>query len=110
VCRDFAHVTAALLRAKDVPARLASVYAPGLRPMDFHAVVEAYVDGAWQLVDATGLAPRSTMLRIATGRDATDTAFLSNYHGAVNLRALTVTATSQGDLPTDDGHALTVLR
>ncbi|GEA89239.1 transglutaminase-like domain-containing protein [Cellulomonas cellasea] len=110
VCRDFAHVTAALLRAKDVPARLASVYAPGLRPMDFHAVVEAYVDGAWLLVDATGLAPRSTMLRIATGRDATDTAFLSNYHGAVNLRALTVTATSQGDLPTDDGHTLTVLR
>ncbi len=52
------------------PARLAAVYAPGLDPVDFHAVVEAWVDGAWRLVDATGLAPRASMLRIATGRDA----------------------------------------
>ena len=44
VCRDFAHLTAALLRALDVPARLVSVYAPQLVPMDFHAVVEALVD------------------------------------------------------------------
>src|SRR6478735_2298443 len=36
VCRDFAHLVVALLRAKDVPARLVSVYAPGLKPMDFH--------------------------------------------------------------------------
>ena len=41
VCRDYAHLTAALLRALDVPARLVSVYAPQLRPPDFHAVVEA---------------------------------------------------------------------
>jgi transglutaminase-like putative cysteine protease len=39
VCRDFAHLTAALCRALEVPARLASVYAPGLSPMNFHAVV-----------------------------------------------------------------------
>ena len=57
VCRDFAHLVVALLRAKDVPARLVSVYAPGLKPMDFHAVAEAYVDGAWHVVDATRLAP-----------------------------------------------------
>ncbi len=102
VCRDFAHLVIALLRARDVPARLAAVYAPGLTPMDFHAVVETYVDGTWQVVDATRLAPRSTMLRIATGRDATDTAFLSTYRGDVTLRTLGVTATSDGDLPTDD--------
>ncbi len=29
VCRDFAHLAIALLRSKDVPARLAAVYAPG---------------------------------------------------------------------------------
>ncbi|NTW42206.1 MAG: transglutaminase family protein, partial [Cellulomonadaceae bacterium] len=57
VCRDYAHVTVALLRALDVPARLTAVYAPGLSPMDFHAVAEAYVDGAWWVVDATHLAP-----------------------------------------------------
>lgn len=110
VCRDFAHLVIALLRARDVPARLVSVYAPGLSPMDFHAVVEALVDGAWAVVDATGLAPRTSMLRIATGRDAADTAFLSNYGGQVVLRAFTVTATSDGDLPIDDGTSPTTLR
>lgn len=93
VCRDYAHLVIALLRARDVPARLASVYAPGLDPMDFHAVVEAWVDGSWHLVDATGLAPRASMLRIATGRDATDTAFLSTVGGSLQLSSLTVTAT-----------------
>ncbi len=103
VCRDFAHLVVALLRARDVPARLAAVYAPGLSPMDFHAVVEAYVDGAWHVVDATRLAPRQSLLRIATGRDATDTAFLSTYRGEVTFQELTVTATVDGDLPHDDG-------
>ncbi len=41
VCRDYAHLTVALLRACGVPARVAAVYAPGLWPMDFHAVAEA---------------------------------------------------------------------
>jgi transglutaminase-like putative cysteine protease len=54
VCRDHAHLAVALLRALDVPAELVSVYAPGLSPMDFHAVVEALVDDAWWVVDATG--------------------------------------------------------
>ena len=82
VCRDYAHLVLSLLRARDVPARLAAVYAPGLDPMDFHAVVEAWVDGAWRLVDATGLAPRESMLRIATGRDAADTAFMTTHCGS----------------------------
>lgn len=101
VCRDFAHLVIALLRALDVPARLVSVYAPGLDPMDFHAVAEAFVDGAWHVVDATTLAPRSTLMRIATGRDASDTAFLSTRGGAVQLRDLTVGAIADV-LPDDD--------
>ena len=56
VCRDYAHLTIALLRAVNFPARLVSVYAPGCSPMDFHAVTEAYVDGAWHVVDPTRLA------------------------------------------------------
>ena len=32
VCRDFAHLSVALLRALNVPARLAAVYAPGPQP------------------------------------------------------------------------------
>ena len=60
VCRDYAHLVVALLRAVSVPARLAAVYAPGCEPMDFHAVAEAFVDGSWHVVDATCLAPRQS--------------------------------------------------
>ncbi len=101
VCRDYAHLVVALLRALDVPARLVAVYAPGLDPMDFHAVAEAYIEGEWHGVDATALAPRSTLLRIATGRDAADTAFLTTIGGIVNLTMLHVTATADV-LPYDD--------
>lgn len=106
VCRDYAHLTVALLRARDVPARLVSVYAPGLRPMDFHAVVEVLVDGAWCVVDATGLAPRPSMVRIATGRDAADTAFMSSYGGGLRFERLEVRAVVDGELPVDDRAAL----
>jgi transglutaminase-like putative cysteine protease len=102
VCRDFAHLVIALLRALDVPARLAAVYAPGLSPMDFHAVAEVLVEGEWLIVDATGLAPRSSMVRIATGRDAADTAFASVYGGAVDFFETTVSAVIEGYLPGDD--------
>ncbi len=102
VCRDYAHLVVALLRARDVPARLVAVYAPGLAPMDFHAVAEAAIDGTWYVVDATALAPRSTLVRIATGRDAADTAFLSTYGGRVDLLESWVSATVDGDLPADD--------
>src|SRR6185437_10245346 len=110
VCRDYAHLVVALLRAVNVPARLVSVYAPGCSPMDFHAVAEAFTDGQWRLVDATLLAPRQTLVRIATGRDAADTAFLDNHKGAINLNDMTVTATTGGELPKDDVNDLVSIR
>lgn len=108
VCRDYAHLVIAMLRAHDIPARLVSVYAPGLQPMDFHAVAEAYLDGQWQVVDATALAPRETMLRIATGMDASETAFLSQHHAAVNLNRMSVSAVVDS-LPADDATQLVQL-
>lgn len=92
VCRDYAHLTIALLRAMDVPARYTACYAPGLEPMDFHAVAEAYVDGAWYVIDATRLADRRSLVRIATGRDAADCAFLSYHGGNVLLDRISVDA------------------
>jgi len=92
VCRDYAHVVIALLRAMDMPARYAACYAPGLDPMDFHAVAEAYLDGAWYVIDATRLADRRSLVRIATGRDAADCAFLSFHGGHVGLERLQVDA------------------
>lgn len=106
VCRDFAHLATALLRARGVAARTVAVYAPGLDPMDFHAVVEADIDGVWRVVDPTTLAPRSALVRIATGRDAADTAFLNVLSGRATLLDMTVTATADW-LPADDLDVLT---
>jgi len=78
--------------------------------MDFHAVVEAWVDGARRLVDATRLAPRPSLLRIATGRDAADIAFLTTHGGSVTLTGIEITATADA-LPADpDPAAVVVLR
>jgi Transglutaminase-like superfamily len=110
VCRDYAHLVIALLRALSVPARLVAAYAPGCQPMDFHAVAEAFVDGAWRVVDATCLAPRQSMVRIATGRDAADTAFLDNHEGAVDLKRTMITAVVEGELPNDSIEQLVSLR
>lgn len=110
VCRDYAHLVVALLRAVNVPARLVAVYAPGCDPMDFHAVAEAFVEGAWRVVDATCLAPRQTLVRIATGRDAADTAFLDNHKGSINVTNMVVTATTDRDLPSDPIDKLISIR
>ncbi|NYF98593.1 transglutaminase-like domain-containing protein [Janibacter cremeus] len=107
VCRDFAHVVVALLRALGTPARLVSVYAPGLQPMDFHAVAEVWVEDAWHIVDGTRLAPREAMVRIATGRDAADTAFLTTRGGRTAFDRQVVTAElERGDLPRERPRAL----
>jgi transglutaminase-like putative cysteine protease len=108
VCRDYAHTVVALLRARDVPARVAAVYAPGVSPMDFHAVAEAWVGGRWLLVDATRLAPRPSFVRIATGRDSADIAFLTNYFGRLTLDRVIVSAVADV-LPVDDHRSPYVL-
>jgi transglutaminase-like putative cysteine protease len=108
VCRDSAQLVITFLRAMGVPARLVSVYAPGLSPMDFHAVAEVAVDGRWWVVDGTGLAPRASMVRIATGRDAADTAFLTVLSGRANLSAVRAEANAV-PLPDDDGETPTQL-
>ena len=110
VCRDFAHLAIALLRSKDIPARLTAVYAPGLSPMDFHAVAEANIDGTWYVIDPTALAPREAMLRITAGRDSSDTAFLSTVGGSLSLKTLKVTAEVADELPEDDRDQLVILR
>lgn len=89
VCRDLAHLTATLLRGLGIPARLVSAYALELQPPDFHAVVEAHDGHRWRLLDATGLAPVGTLVRIATGRDAADIAW-GTTEGPLHLRQLDV--------------------
>ena len=90
VCRDFTHLGITLSRAMNIPARAVSAYALDLDPPDFHAVFEVYLDGRWWLLDPTGLAPIEGMVRIATGRDAADIAFLTSEY---NCQCLSQTIT-----------------
>ena len=93
VCRDYAHVLIAMARAATIPARFASVYAPGVTPPDFHAVAEVYLAGTWHLVDATGMATADEIARIGVGQDAAEVAFLSSY-GRIDLQAQSVRVTA----------------
>lgn len=86
VCRDFAHLAIAFCRALGIPARFVSAYAWRLSPPDFHAVMEAWLEGpdggAWFLFDPTRKAAPDGLVRMGVGRDAAEVAFCSPY-GAV---------------------------
>ena len=89
VCRDFAHLGIALCRALTIPARYFTGYAYQLQPPDFHACFEAYLGTEWILFDATKLVPLNGLVKIASGRDAADTA-IANIFGNVVLKSMTV--------------------
>jgi transglutaminase-like putative cysteine protease len=78
VCRDFTHLGITLARALGIPARAVSAYALQLDPPDFHAIFEVYLENAWWLIDPTRLAPIEGIVRIGSGRDASDIAFLTS--------------------------------
>lgn len=96
VCRDFAHLGIALCRALTIPARYFTGYAYQLNPPDFHACFEAWLGGKWILFDATRLAPLNGLVKIATGRDAADTAIASIY-GNVNFMAIYVSCQAKDE-------------
>jgi transglutaminase-like putative cysteine protease len=79
VCRDYSHLAIALCRAADIPARAVSAYAWTLEPPDLHAVAEVFVGGRWRLIDPTGKAPIDGLVRVATGLDAADIAFMTIF-------------------------------
>ncbi len=93
ICRDYAHVMITFARAAGIPARIASVYALGVEPPDFHAVAEVFLGGEWHLLDATGMAKERDMAKIGVGRDAADVAFLTAFGTAVmNSQSVEVSA------------------
>ncbi|WP_428329147.1 transglutaminase-like domain-containing protein [Mucilaginibacter sp.] len=89
VCRDFAHLGIALCRALTIPARYFTGYAYHLVPADFHACFEAYIGNDWVLFDATRLVPLNGLVKIASGRDAADTA-IANIFGNVSFTSMQV--------------------
>lgn len=85
VCRDFAHLAITFCRALNIPARFVTGYTWYAEPpSDFHAIFEVYLGNRWVLFDATQLAPITDLARIATGRDAAETAF-STIFGMVKM-------------------------
>ncbi|WP_448698814.1 transglutaminase family protein [Mucilaginibacter sp. AW1-3] len=83
VCRDFAHLGIALCRTLDIPARYFTGYSYMLKPQDFHACFEAFLGGEWVVFDATHLAPLNGLVKIATGRDAADTAIATIFGNVI---------------------------
>ena len=83
VCRDFAHLMISTCRALNIPARFVTGVDygadPALGPMDFHAYVEVYLSGRWYIFDPTGICPTTGLVRIGTGRDASDVAFATIF-------------------------------
>lgn len=87
MCRDFAHLAIACCRALDIPARFVASYSDFPDPPpDFHALFEAFLGGRWYLFDPTQIAPRNQVIRIGTGRDATDVAFATIFGTAQMTR------------------------
>lgn len=51
-------------------------------------------------------APRHSLVRMRTGRDAADVAFVTVLSGRADLTDMEITATVDGSLPVDDHAAL----
>jgi transglutaminase-like putative cysteine protease len=97
VCRDFAHLAIAFMRAMNIPARYVFGYMPDIDvppvdlPMDFCAWLEAYLDGVWWTFDPRNNERRKGRVVIARGRDALDVAMVTTFGGAT-LHTMTVRA------------------
>ncbi|MCC5970020.1 MAG: transglutaminase family protein [Pararhodobacter sp.] len=94
VCRDFAHLSIALCRAMNIPARYASGYlgdigVPYSGPGDFCAWFEVWLGGRWYTFDARYNKPRIGRVLMVRGRDAADGAMITSF-GAYDLKAFRV--------------------
>jgi transglutaminase-like putative cysteine protease len=85
VCRDYAHLSIALCRCLNIPARYCTGYLGDIGTMppygvgDFAAWFEVYLSGAWYTFDARNNVPRIGRVLIARGRDAADVAIATTF-------------------------------
>ncbi len=85
VCRDFAHLSIALCRALNIPARYTTGYLgdigvpPVPDPMDFSAWFEVYLGKRWYTFDPRHNARRIGRIVMAYGRDAADCALITSF-------------------------------
>jgi transglutaminase-like putative cysteine protease len=85
VCRDFTHLSIALCRAMNIPARYCNGYLgdigvpPDPAPMDFNAWTEVYLDGRWYTFDGRHNVPRIGRIVVARGLDAADIPMIHTF-------------------------------
>ncbi len=111
VCRDFAHLSVALCRAMNIPARYASGYLGDIQwedtgPGDFSAWFEVFLGGRWWTMDARFNTPRIGRILMVRGCDAADVALITSF-GAYELTYFRVWT---DEIPqADDAAVLTLL-
>jgi transglutaminase-like putative cysteine protease len=97
VCRDFAHLSIALCRCMNIPARYCTGYLGDIGiealpfPMDFSAWIEVFLGGRWRAFDARHNHPRIGRIPMARGRDATDVAIATVFGKADLVRFEVIT-------------------
>jgi transglutaminase-like putative cysteine protease len=85
VCRDFAHLSIALCRSMNIPARYCTGYLGDIGiplqpyPMDFSAWFEVFLSGKWHIFDARHNTPRIGRVLMARGRDAADVPLITSF-------------------------------
>lgn len=84
VCRDFAHLSIALTRAMNIPARYVNGYlgdigVPPTGEGDFAAWMEVYLAGRWWTFDARNNKRRIGRIVVARGRDAADVPLVNSF-------------------------------
>lgn len=95
VCRDFAHLGLAFLRALNIPARYVNGYVGDIGvpkvpdPMDFAAWTEVFLGGQWWTFDPRNNQRRIGRVVVARGLDAADVPLLNSF-GQHNLDEFTV--------------------
>lgn len=113
VCRDFAHLSIALCRAMNIPARYVSGYLgdigiPYSGAGDFCAWYEVYLGGQWHTFDARYNTPRIGRVPMVRGADAADVAMITSY-GEHKLTYFRVWTDEVQGTPTDN-DVLTMLQ
>lgn len=85
VCRDFAHLALAYLRALNIPARYVNGYVGDIgvpasaAPMDFAAWIEVFLGGKWWTFDPRNNQRRIGRVVVARGLDAADVPLINTF-------------------------------
>ena len=85
VCRDFAHLALAYLRALNIPARYVNGYVgdigvpPAAAAMDFAAWIEVFLGGKWWTFDPRNNERRIGRVVVARGLDAADVPLINTF-------------------------------